>query len=177
MTDCHDKRLAARAARGEKAAFVSLVSRHGQALMALIRRMVPDHHHRQDVLQETLLQAWRCLPELRDGSKVRAWLVAIARNRCRDYCKSAKRRERPADGATLENYVNAMGRAVRDRAGGERLREVLHRIKPAKRRAAEMFYLDGMTIAEIAQRLNEREGTIKSRLYHARRAIQSLLEA
>jgi len=113
MAAGEDEELVRRSLRGDPRAFAELVSRHEQPLAALIRRRIADPHHRQDVFQETLLQAWKALRGLRDASKARAWLIMIARNRCRDFNKSARRRERPADEQTMQTYVNRRGRAVR----------------------------------------------------------------
>ncbi len=176
MPEPSDDNLISRILTGDRAAFARLVRRHEQPLAALIRRLIPDRHHQEDVLQLTLLQAWQGLVRLRDRSKVKAWLIGIARNRCRDFHRSASRRPEPADNETLEVCINRTGRAVRDPAEAEDVAGAVRRVAPTQRRAAELFYVQGFTIAEISRRLEAPEGTIKSRLFHAREALRRQLE-
>jgi len=89
-----DKELAARSAGGDHEAFSRLVDRYEPQLSAVIRSHLRDPPSVEDVRQEeTLIQAWQGIVDLRDPSKVKQWLTTIARNRCRDFLRSAKRRE------------------------------------------------------------------------------------
>ena len=177
MTQPSDQKLVQQILDGDPNAFAALARRYAQPLAALIRREVADRHHREDVLQETLLHAWRSLGQLRDRSKTKAWLVSIARNRCRDFQKSAKRREKPTEDRTLETYVNRTGRAVRGSREPDRGVETVRRVPLTQRQTAELFYVDGLTIAQIARQLERPEGTVKSRLFHARNALRRSLGA
>jgi RNA polymerase sigma-70 factor (ECF subfamily) len=176
MPTVGDDRLIEKALVGRSDAFVELVRRHEQPLAALISRQIADRHQREDVFQETLMQAWRGLDRLRDRSRARAWLIAIARNRCRDHNKSAKRREEPTDDDVLQACVSRTGRDVRGGADAAETPEAILRVPPTQRRTAELFYLKGLTIAEVARRLRKHEGTIKSRLYYARKAMRRFLD-
>ena len=171
MAVADDEKLVRRSLRGDPQAFVELVGRHEQPLAALIRRQIADPHHRQDMLQETLLQAWKNLRTLRDGAKVRAWLVTIARNRCRDFNKSANRRERPTDEQAMQMYINRSGRAVRMDDKSADVREAVSMVSARDRWILKLFYFQGLTIAEIGERIGRPQGTVKSRLFHARRAL------
>lgn len=177
MRSLSDDGLIDRALRGDSDAFGELIRRHEQPLAALICRRVSDAHEREDVFQKALLDAWRCLEQLRDRSKLRAWLVQIARNRCRDHHRSAARRDEPTPDDALEVYLNRFGRMVRRPESSEELHDAIRNIPPTQRRTAELFYFEGLTIKEIGQRLHAPEGTIKSRLFHARRALRHRLEA
>ena len=97
MASRSDNELVRCSLAGDQDAFVALIKRHDQPLAALTRRYVRDYHAAEDVLQETLLRAWMSLGQLRDARKFRAWLLQVARNRCRDYLKSAQRRYEPTE--------------------------------------------------------------------------------
>jgi RNA polymerase sigma factor (sigma-70 family) len=171
-----DETLAERAVAGDEAAFVELFSRHAGPVMALIRRLLDGEQDREDALQETLLHAWRDIGQLRDRSLVRPWLVSIARNRCRQHYRSPARRERPMDAPVLEYIAGRMGRMAPDPSEGQEAPDVLTHLAHPQRETLEMFCLNGMSIREIAARMSIPAGTVKSRLFHARRDLRRLLE-
>ena len=176
MPEPSDATLVRRSVAGDRDAFVQLVCRHERPLAALIRRHIGERHHAEDVLQETLLKAWAGLPQLRDPRKVRAWLLQVARNRCRDFYKSSQRRHRPTDDRELESKINRFGRAAaRNPSDAVEVADALSRIPAAEREAARLFYLNGLTISDIAERTRCPEGTIKRRLCHARRHLREAM--
>ena len=83
-----DRALVERIVAGDQRAFAALIGRYEESLAGLIRYQVGDLAAAEDVLQETLVQAWSSLARLREPDKVHAWLLGVARNRCRDYFKA-----------------------------------------------------------------------------------------
>ena len=176
MVDRPDAILVQRSANGDEAAFVELVRRHEQPLAALIRRLVSDRDYAEDILQETLIQAWIGIQRVREPGNVRAWLLQVARNRCRDFLKSAQRREQPTEGVVLETHVNRAGRAVAPvQTAGALALGALEKLSESERAVAKRFYLHGLTISEIARRSRCPEGTVKRRLHNAREHMRQTL--
>jgi RNA polymerase sigma-70 factor (ECF subfamily) len=171
-----DKELTEGALRGEEAAFVELLSRHGPSMLALIRREAPKAEDWEDILQEALLHAWRDIAQLRDHGRIRSWLLSIARNRCRDHNKSAGRREQFAAPQALERRLGRFGRMTPEPGEQTELADMVNRLPPREMKTAEMFYLNGLTIQDIARRICVPAGTVKSRLFRARRELRRLLE-
>ena len=170
-----DQKLVNRILEGDESAFAELVSRYGHVIMAIIRREVSDQHDCEDVIQETLLQAWRDIGGLRDGSRLKPWLVSVARNRCRDFRKAGRDEKQVQDVGLLETGMTRLGRDVMGARRPEELTRALQRVPATQRATAQMFYIDGLTIREIAARLKKAQGTVKSRLFHARRALRESL--
>ena len=171
-----DSELLAKSIEGNPSAFIALVHRYEGPLAGLIRRWVLDSHHAEDILQETLLQAWRSLRQLKEPDHLKAWLIQIARNRCRDYYKSSQRRHKPAEVKEIEIYVNRRGRAVTSRQDRVEAVEVaVKNLTARERKVLEMFYLEGLTIREISSRIRRPQGTIKQRLFKARQDIRHKL--
>lgn len=176
LSDLSDEKLVRRSARGDEHAFVKLVRRYEQPIAALIRYQIGDPDHAEDIFQETLLAAWIGLRGLRNPNKVRAWLLQIARNRCRDFYRSSQRRDLPTEERALEGLVNRFGRALTpQRETASDVLEALEEVPISERNAAKRFYLQGLTIAEIAARSRCPKGTIKRRLHYARNHVRQIL--
>ena len=172
-----DDILIRRAAGGDGEAFAELIGRHEQPLAALIRRMAGDVHAADDVLQETLLLAWSHLGDLRDPARFRPWLLGIARNCCRAWYRSPQRRDRPTGGERLAAHLNRYGRTVSRNGRAADAVDALRRVPRRERVAAELFYLKGLTIAEIAERTRRPRGTVKRQFFSARQHMRRTLGA
>ncbi len=144
-------------------------------MLAYATRLTGDRAAAEDVLQETLLRAWRHADNLRNDSKgsVRGWLLTVARNIITDRARARAVRPQevgePIDVPAVERdhaeqVVNEMAvLGAMDKLSAEH-REVL----------VEMYYR-GRTVAEAAQVLRIPPGTVKSRSYHAMRALRAVL--
>ena len=151
-----------------------LYQEHGRSVLAYATRLTGDRAAAEDVLQETLLRAWRHADNLRNDSKgsVRGWLLTVARNIITDRVRARAARPQevgePVDVPAVERdhaeqVVNEMAvLGAMDKLSAEH-REVL----------VEMYY-KGRTVAEAAQALRIPPGTVKSRSYHAVRALREV---
>jgi RNA polymerase sigma-70 factor (ECF subfamily) len=138
---------------------------------ALALRILRDRQEAEDVVQEVFMQAWRQADrfDLSRGTP-EAWVCMMARSRALDRLRRrASRREEPEDAAPAPTLVprNAEAIAVRD---------ALHTLPAPQRRALELAYYDGLTQAEIAERLGEPLGTIKTRIRTAMIRLRDVLE-
>ena len=175
MTSPSDQLLAEQVRQGDEQAFVRLIRRYERTLAGLIRHRVGSGDQVQDVLQETLVHVWSglCRDTPRD---VRAWLLQVARNRCRDYFRSTQRRELFVETEVLTPMVNRFGVAqARQREAAADIVEAMEEVPDHERAALQAFYLDGLSIAEIAARHRCPDGTVKRRLSHGRDRIRTAL--
>jgi RNA polymerase sigma-70 factor, ECF subfamily len=152
-----------------------LYEEHGRSVLAYATRLTGDRAAAEDVLQETLLRAWRHADNLRNDSKgsVRGWLLTVARNIVTDRIRARAARPQevgePVDVPAVERdhaqqVVNEMAvLGAMDTLSAEH-REVL----------VEMYYR-GRTVNEAAKALRIPAGTVKSRSYHAMRALRAVL--
>ena len=173
MREVTDADLVKRSTEGDRGAFVELVTRYRGSLVALIRRLVDDLDEAEDLLQETLVQSWVRIADVRDPERVHAWLLQVARSRCRDFHKSAQRRACPTEQQELENYVNRYGRAAARERMAEDVGEALESLSPVDQEIVQLFYARGWTIKEICAHTQSPVGTVKSRLFTARHHLRS----
>ena len=175
MTSPSDQLLAEQVRQGNEKALVRLIRRYERTLVGLIRHRVGSGDQVQDVLQETLLHVWSGLR--RDTPRdVRAWLLQVARNRCRDYFRSTQHRELFVETEALAPMVNRFGVAqARQREAAAAIVEAMEEVPDRERAALQAFYLDGLSIAEIAARHRCPDGTVKRRLSHGRDRIRTVL--
>ncbi|MDT5337287.1 MAG: polymerase sigma-70 factor, subfamily [Mycobacterium sp.] len=154
-----------------------LYDEHAAALWRYAVRLTGDHARAEDVVQETLLRAWRH-PEVTDDTErsARAWLFTVARNLIIDERRSARFR-RESGTADVE--------AVADRAGPDEvdtaldkllLGTALSQLSEDHRAVILRAYYQGWSIAQTAADLQIAEGTAKSRLHYAVRALRLNLQ-
>jgi RNA polymerase sigma-70 factor (ECF subfamily) len=158
------------------ASMTQLHDEHAAALWGYCLRLTGhDHARAEDVVQETLLRAWRSLPTLeRSEGSVRAWLFRVARNIVIDEWRSKRSRselavadvpEVPADADRTDQLLQSWVVA-----------DALTRLSPEHRAVLLECYYRGRSVAEASRRLGIPEGTVKSRTHYALRALRLALE-
>ena len=170
-----DQKLVKQIRAGDEQAFITLIRRYERSLAALIRDRIGSVDAVEDVLQETLAHAWSGLRH-RAPRHVRAWLYQVARNRCADYLRSVQRRERFVESEELATMIDRFGvPAARQRRAAEDVVGAFDHVPDKEQAALRSFYLDGLSIAEIAARHRCPAGTIKRRLSHGREMVRTEL--
>jgi RNA polymerase sigma-70 factor (ECF subfamily) len=178
-----DVELITAAAAGDERAMGPLYDRYGPVLYAVAYRIVGQRADAEEVVLEAFAQAWREAPRFESGrGSVAGWLATIARSRALDLVRARSRRERITATAAADRPDSppAMGDWRGDPAGGVelaerrvRVREALETLSPPQRQAIELAYFEGLSQTEIAERLQEPLGTIKTRV---RLGMQKLRE-
>jgi RNA polymerase sigma-70 factor (ECF subfamily) len=182
-----DQLLVERVQRGDRRAFDLLVLRYQQRIVKLIMRYVHDATEAQDVAQEAFIKAYRALPGFRGDSAFFTWLYRIAINTAKNHLVSLQRK--PVDYVLdLQDPANYESNAqFRDEetpeglALQEELREVVTSTiasLPEELRTAIMLReIDGLSYEEIAVAMDCPVGTVRSRIFRAREAIDKSIEA
>ncbi len=169
-----DAELIAASRRGERAAFGHLVERYQDLVCAVSYSSTRNRALSEDVAQDTFLAAWAQLDQLRETSRVRAWLCGIARNLARK-ARVRRRREEPhgeGDQAELAADERATPYEAVSQAQRERMVwDALARIPAAYREVMVLYYQQHHTIAEVAQALMIREDAALQRLTRGRRQL------
>ncbi|MCF6525078.1 sigma-70 family RNA polymerase sigma factor [Streptomyces sp. JJ36] len=160
----------------EDALMRALYDEHAAPLYAFVLRLVAgDRHRAEDVVQETLLRAWRNAEQLgRATGSVRPWLVTVARRIVIDGHRSRRARPREVDPGPLESVPAAdeIDRALRTMM----ISEALGDLTEAHRQALVETYFTGRTVNEAAEVLRVPPGTVRSRVFYALRSLRLALE-
>ena len=170
-SDADDRECLRLLAAGDSDAAARLYDRHSRAIYSLVLRIVGDEADAEDVVQEVFAQAWRQASRY-DASRgvVGAWLLMMARTRAIDKLRS--RRARPDARATDDQRVveqmpaaapDAPTRII-DAENARLVQRALAELPLLQRLAIELAYYEGLTQREIADRLEEPLGTVKSRI-------------
>ncbi len=170
MSD-QDRALVARAAEGDHEAFTELMRRTEDMVFAVCLRMLGDREAALDATQDVYLTFFRKAHTFRGGSAFTTWLYRVAVNTCYDHLRrSARRRTNP-----LPEHVDPPDRAAEDALGAAELRpDLQHALQglPEEFLAPVVLVdIQGISLPDAAEILDVPVGTVKSRLFRARRRL------
>jgi RNA polymerase sigma-70 factor (ECF subfamily) len=181
-----DQALVERVQRGDKAAFDVLVARYQHKVVKLIMRYVKDQAEALDVAQEAFIKAYRAMPRFRGDSAFYTWLYRIAINTAKNHLVAARRRPLNYDLDIQDPEQYDMQARLKDidtpeaTLLSEEIRETVNRAiegLPEDLRTAIMLReLEGMSYEEIATAMECPVGTVRSRIFRAREAIDKRLK-
>ncbi|MGO3325603.1 RNA polymerase sigma factor [Gordonia sp. (in: high G+C Gram-positive bacteria)] len=176
LEDLTDDELAGAAAVGDAEAFEVLVRRMSPILLRYMRRMVDEPSTAEDLAQETLLDAWKGLPDFAFRSSFRTWMFAVAHRKSVDYYR--RRRDLPTDG---ERFTELVAQGPLPAATAEHsalmdaLRVELGNLPHTSRAAWWLKEVEGLTLVEISQVLRISTGSVRGHLQRARKFLVTRL--
>ena len=166
-------------ARADREAFGRLYDRFAPLVFALAMRVLGRRAETEDLLQEVFLQVWRQAGTYRqDRGSPEAWIITITRSRAIDRLRSIRRREQSfvavqdPSGTATEGKTDNPSRESDARLT---VRGALVELPAAQREALELAYFEGLTQSEIAARLGEPLGTVKTRIRAGLERLRGLL--
>jgi RNA polymerase sigma-70 factor (ECF subfamily) len=178
-----DQQLVARVQKGDTRAFDLLVLKYQHKILGLISRYVHDADEVQDVAQEAFIKAFRALPKFRGESAFYTWLYRIAINTAKNHLVSRSRRPPGSDVDVDDAEYYEGGGALRDIENpenalfGAELKSVVEQaiggLPDDLRTAVTLREFDGLSYEDIADIMDCPVGTVRSRIFRAREAIDS----
>jgi RNA polymerase sigma-70 factor (ECF subfamily) len=176
-----DEALLTQVAAGDRAAFGELYDRMSTPLYSLALKMLGHEAEAQDILQEVFLSVWKKADTFNAtrGSAF-SWVVTQLRNRAIDRIRSRRRRGELMEtfGLDLEPSGSVVRSASDDCEAGERSRQVraaMSKLSDEQRHVLRLAFFEGMTQAEIAEKLDEPLGTVKARAHRALARLRDTL--
>ena len=174
--DPDDEALLERLARGDQDAVPALYARFGRPLYAYARGLVGDDGLAEEVVQDTFVAAWRGAAGFEGRSSAASWLFGIARRQARD---RIRRPQLETEGEERLEGLRAEGHepeaAALASASRAEVVEALERLSATDREVLVLTFAHELSGPEIAEVLEIPEGTVKSRLFNARRRLRAQL--
>jgi RNA polymerase sigma-70 factor, ECF subfamily len=178
-SEISDNELMRAISRGDEQALAAVYDRYRLILFGLILRILHDRQEAEDVLQEAFLQVWRRAADFDESrGRVFTWLVTIARSRALDGLRALGSRAKLADEVGAYSLRDAAGDAATDALKSEQgtiVRQALAELPEEQRRTLFLAYFEGLTQTEIATRLGDPLGTVKTRMRSGLMKLRELL--
>jgi RNA polymerase sigma-70 factor (ECF subfamily) len=168
-----DELLAIRCQLGEPAAFDALIARWHEPLWKYLRRLTGDDEAAAEAVQDTWLRILRGMPRLRDCARVRAWIFGIARRVVMDRLRVKYAEAGRVSTGEVDLPIEEESSDLKEEL--LLLQEELSRLPVPEREVLVLFYLEELTLIEIADVVGIPAGTVKSRLFRARKALRDQL--
>lgn len=173
-TDLYQELLAIRAKRGDKAAFEEIIRVLERPLFYYVRRLVESDEDAWDVLQQTRVKAFRGLGSLRETKSLRIWLYAIAHRTVMSHHRAAYRNQAILDEA-FGSETAIETDAPPNPEDAERVHFALAQLHPDFRAVLTLRFLEQLSVDQTAEIIGVPAGTVKLRLFHAKRALKIIL--
>jgi RNA polymerase sigma factor (sigma-70 family) len=171
-----DEALVALAARSEQAALEELYDRYGRAAYGLALRVLRDAALAEDAVQDAFLAVWRTAPRfVPERGAASAWILTLVHRRAVDVVRREQRRRADPLEQVMEQGGGGADEEAWLRLQRERVQAALQQLPDPQREALELAYYGGFTQSELAERLGQPIGTIKSRMFAGLARLRELL--
>ena len=171
-----DEAVVALVARSDETALGELYDRYGRVAYGLCVRMLRDRSLAEDAVQEGFLAVWRSAPRfVPERAKASTWILTLVHRRAVDIVRREQRRRTDSLELAPEPVEGAADDSVWLRLERERVQKALAALPDPQREALELAYYGGFTQSELAERLGQPVGTIKSRMFAGLATLRELL--
>lgn len=177
MNASQEAALVQRCQTGDTEAFRMLVEVHRKMLFGVAYLMTRDRGMAEDAVQESLIQIWQHLPSLRRPNSIKPWSVRIVVNEVKQQLRKKQVPTTPLETVPdIPSELDEPGKEMMQAEKRQFIRQALNKLPQAQKEAVILRYSSDLTVPEIAEILNQPEGTIKSRLSRALSRLNGLFQ-
>jgi RNA polymerase sigma-70 factor (ECF subfamily) len=166
--------IALRCRLKEPEAFRELVDLMEQRLFYYIRRFVQDEQLAWDILQDVWMAVFKKIQRLRDTAAIRAWLYRITHDKIANYLREEETRKKVLVELAYQDTNNQISFSE---GQAKEIHQLLEKLSPSHREVMVLFFLEGMRYKEIAEVTRCSLGTVKSRLYWAKKLLKEMISS
>ncbi len=156
-----------------------LIAENRSRVRSVIKKLTGNYN--EDLEQEVYIKAWQSLPAGQDSGNIKAWLTVVTRNLCFDYFRSAKVRHEISgreeeDFASVSDLRPNPEEVLSAKARQKIILEAVNRLPPKMKKVIELYEFEEMSCEKISSKMNIPVGTVKSRLFSARKILSEDLK-
>lgn len=166
-----DDALLARVADGDRSAMRVLYLRHAQSAQRFVQSRLRDQFEVSDVVQSAMLEVWRTAGRFQGRSSVRSWILSIARNKMIDHIRKDARTELSEPDDTVPDDAPTAEVVIANAQDAARVRACVDELNAQQRAAIHLAFFEDLSYGEIAEIENVPDGTIKTRVFHAKKLL------
>ncbi|MEL7278607.1 MAG: RNA polymerase sigma factor [Pseudomonadota bacterium] len=170
-----DAALLARIEAGDMSAMKALYVAHSAAVHRFVRSRIRDEFEAADIVHETMLSVWRGASGFQHRSSVLSWILTLARNKTVDHLRKQSRVSLAEPDETIPDGDPDAETVLGAAQDAERVRACVSELPERQRSAVHLAFFQDLTCAQIAEIEDVPEGTVKTRIYHAKKLLMRCL--
>lgn len=178
VTDASDEALVARIAAGERLAMEGLYARHSTRMYRFLVRLVRDPSTAEDLMSDVFFDVWRQAGRYEGRSTIATWMLSIARFKALSHLRRRSPSSlEPEVAETIEDEADTPEIGLQKTGKAEAIRRCLAALSPEHREVIDLVYYHERGVEEVAEIVGVPAGTVKTRLFHARKRLSERLAA
>jgi len=178
MSAPSDEALLARIGGGDQAALKALYARHSVKVFRFVARMLRDDARAEDIVSETFIDVWKTAARFEGRSAVGTWLLTIARNKTISTMRRNRDQELDEEAAgEIADESDDPETQMQKQGKSALLRRCIERLSAEHREVIDLVYYHDKSVEEVAAIVGIPEGTVKTRMFHARKRLSELAQA
>lgn len=169
--DEHDALLLTRIAGGDVTAMRALYLAHAEAVQRFVHTRVRDEFEVADVTHETMLSVWRAASSFERRSTVRSWILSLARNKATDFLRKQTRVTLAEPDETVPDDEPDVETVIAASEDAKRVRACVDKLPERQRSIVHLAFFEDLSYSEISDVEAVPEGTVKTRIFHAKKLL------
>lgn len=165
----------AKAKKGDEEAFREIINNIRNDLYKLAYSYLKNEEDAKDILQDTAIDIYNSIKNLRNEESLKKWAKKIVVNKCKKHLKRKEKKEVPTDFNHMENYVEVANNILETENNLD-FNLLISKLDEKERMVIILYYNDKYKVKEISEILNMKENTVKIKLYRARKKIEKMKE-
>lgn len=177
MSSEHEFEIVHRIANGDESALIELYRAHESRVYAYALKKVNDPHAAADILNEVMIAIWKGADRFKGQAKVSTWLLGITHNKAVDHLRKRIRTEAEELDADIEDEdVVTSVDIIASAENKEGVETCMKKLSSEHREVVHLSFFEDLSYGEIAHIVDRPEGTVKTRMFHAKQALKKCLE-
>ena len=166
--------LIKRAQKGDKEAFTEIILSIRNELYKIAKTRIINENDIDDIIQETMIEVYKSIKQLRDLKKLKMWVIKILINKCNKFYKRKSKKDISLEETNINNIIARNNNE--DIENDMNFYSLIRNLKYDERIVILLYYMEGYSVEEISEMIKMNKNTVKTNLYRARQKIKNEIE-